>query len=59
VHGNKDVTVPIGTHAEPLNRQLPNNELTVLDGVGHMPHHTNTDAVVAAIDRVAVRAGLR
>ena len=37
--------------------------LTILEGVGHMPHHIAPEAVEAAIDRAAERvndrAGLR
>jgi pimeloyl-ACP methyl ester carboxylesterase len=32
--------------------------LTLLEGVGHMPHHSDPDAAIAAIDRVAARAGM-
>ncbi|MEM9576802.1 MAG: alpha/beta hydrolase [Pseudomonadota bacterium] len=59
VHGTADDTVPIKVHAEPLLNQIPGAQLDRLEGVGHMPHHSNTEAVLAAIDRVAVRAGLR
>jgi pimeloyl-ACP methyl ester carboxylesterase len=59
VHGTEDVTVPLRTHAEPLLRQIPGAALDVLQGAGHMPHHTHTQAVLDAIDRVTRRAGLR
>lgn len=55
VHGNVDTTVPIDIHAIPLSKLLPNANLTVLDGIGHMPHHTNPDEIVAAIKRAARR----
>ncbi len=58
VHGAADETVPLETHAEPLEARVPSNTLTVLEGVGHMPHHTDEPAVLAAIDRLAKRAGL-
>jgi pimeloyl-ACP methyl ester carboxylesterase len=38
---------------------MPPRRLTILPGVGHMPHHADPEAVVAAIDRAAARAGLR
>ena len=38
---------------------LGDEEVTLLDGLGHMPHHIVPDDIVAAIDRVAGRAGLR
>ncbi len=59
VHGDADTTVPLGIHSGPLARRLANVHLTVLPGVGHMPHHADPDAVVLAIDRAARRAGLR
>lgn len=59
VHGTADATVGLPIHSEKLVRQIPGAVLTRLDGIGHMPHHTAEDDVVAAIDRVAARAGLR
>ncbi|OYU19363.1 MAG: alpha/beta hydrolase [Rhodobacteraceae bacterium PARR1] len=59
VHGDADTIVPLTIHSLPLSQRLPNAHLTVLPGVGHMPHHTNPDAVLDAIDRAAARAGLR
>jgi pimeloyl-ACP methyl ester carboxylesterase len=58
LHGDADSTVPLRVHSEPLSRQIPQARLTVLPGVGHMPHHAVPDAVEAAIDRAAARAGL-
>ncbi|MBM1218800.1 alpha/beta hydrolase [Ponticoccus sp. SC2-23] len=59
LHGDADVTVPLTIHSGPLSDLIPGANLTVLPGVGHMPHHADTDALVAAIDRAAMRAGLR
>lgn len=59
VHGDADTTVPLAIHSEPLSRLVPGAHLTVLPGVGHMPHHADPAAVIAAIDRAAMRAGLR
>ena len=59
VHGEADTTVPIAVHSGPLSRMIPSAALTILPGVGHMPHHADPDAAVAAIDRAATRAGLR
>ena len=59
VHGAVDEVVPPQVHAEPLNNLLPNSNLTLLEGIGHMPHHWAPEAVEAAIDRAAARAGLR
>ncbi|MEM1430817.1 MAG: alpha/beta fold hydrolase [Pseudomonadota bacterium] len=59
VHGSEDETVPVRIHGARMVELIPNARLTVLDGVGHMPHHADPEATVAAIDRVAKRAGLR
>ena len=59
VHGDKDETVPLDIHSVPLKAAVPHANLTVLDGIGHMPHHANPDSIEAAIDRIAAQAGLR
>ena len=59
VHGDADTIVPLSVHSAKIPDQITGANLTVLPGVGHMPQHTNPEAVIAAIDRVAQRAGLR
>ena len=59
LHGDADTIVPLGTHAGPFLEKVPQTQLTILNGVGHMPHQTHVADVVAAIDRAAARAGLR
>ncbi|MGR3739821.1 MAG: alpha/beta fold hydrolase [Limimaricola soesokkakensis] len=59
VHGVADTIVPLEVHSARLAELIPGANLTVLENVGHMPHHTVPDEVVAAIDRAAARAGLR
>lgn len=59
LHGTEDKTVYASVHAEPLAALLPEASLTLLEGIGHMPHHTAPEAVVSAIHRAADRAGLR
>ena len=59
LHGTEDTIVPLHTHATPLTRQIPGAVLTQMDGIGHMPHHADPVAAVAAIERAASRAGLR
>jgi pimeloyl-ACP methyl ester carboxylesterase len=59
VHGTEDEIVPLTIHSEPLAARVPGANLVRLDGVGHMPQHADPEAVVAAIDRAAARAGLR
>ena len=58
VHGLEDTTVPIHIHAEEIAKIVPQVNLTRLEGVGHMPHHADPEATLAAIDRAAARAGL-
>ncbi|WP_055663571.1 alpha/beta fold hydrolase [Jannaschia seosinensis] len=53
LHGDADTIVPAQPHAHPFRRLVPATNLTILEGVGHMPHHVDPDAVVAAIDRAA------
>lgn len=57
VHGTADTIVPAAVHALPLSRLLPDARLTLIEGAGHMPHHTHPEAVIAAIDRAGLRAG--
>lgn len=59
VHGDADTIVPLSIHSQPLMALIPNGALTVLKNAGHMPHHTHPEDVIAAIDRAALRAGLR
>ncbi|MEL7090322.1 MAG: alpha/beta hydrolase [Pseudomonadota bacterium] len=58
VHGDADTIVPLTVHSAKLPDQIDGANLTVLPGVGHMPHQTHADEVVAAIDRAAARAGV-
>ncbi|WP_299626120.1 alpha/beta hydrolase [uncultured Tateyamaria sp.] len=59
VHGDADTIVPLSVHSAKLPDQIEGANVTVLQGVGHMPQHSHPEAVIAAIDRVAARAGLR
>jgi len=58
IHGTGDTIVPYEIHTKILAGQIKGINVTVLDGVGHMPHHTNIKEVIAAIDRVHQRVGL-
>ncbi|SHG24122.1 alpha/beta fold hydrolase [Cognatishimia maritima] len=58
VHGDADTTVGLEIHSRPLNEQLDIANLTVLRGIGHMPHHVAEDDIIAAVDRAARRAAL-
>ena len=59
IHGTADSIVPIDVHSDVLVDQLADARLTRLPGIGHMPHHVAQDAVVAVLDRLTRRAGLR
>ena len=59
VHGDKDTIVGLDIHANGAARLLPAARVTVLPGVGHMPHHSHAGEVIAAVNRAARRAGLR
>lgn len=59
IHGTADTTVGLHIHSEPLARDVQDGNLTVLEGVGHMPHHVRPDETIAAIDRAALRAGVK
>lgn len=59
VHGDLDDTVPLNVHGRVLATQIKGANLTILEGVGHMPQHIAEPQVVAAIQRAAKRAGLR
>jgi len=53
IHGEADKTVWASVHAAPLVEQVAHGRLTLLPGVGHMPHHVEEDAVVAGVARLA------
>ncbi|MBA3909005.1 MAG: alpha/beta hydrolase [Rhodobacter sp.] len=55
IHGTADTIVPLAIHSSPISELLPEARLTVIEGAGHMPHHSHTDAVIDAIDRAALR----
>jgi len=59
VHGAADEVVPLRIHGARMVERIESARLSVLPGVGHMPHHADPQAAVAAIDRAAARAGLR
>ena len=59
VHGDMDGLVDLTLHAQQMLQATEQARLTALPGIGHMPHHVAQDAVIAAINRAAVRAGLR
>ena len=58
VHGARDRICPPEIHPAAFAAAVPHARLTMLGGVAHMPHHTAPEAVEAAVDRAAARAGL-
>ncbi len=58
VHGDADEIVSQAIHAERLAAEHPDTRLTILPGIGHAPHHTAIPEVIAAIDRLAIRANV-
>jgi len=53
--GGADVTVSPHIHARAIAAAVPEARLIVLEGVGHMPHHTDADIVMAAIGELMTR----
>lgn len=59
IHGTADTIVPETVHTAKLAHQIKNITVTLLPGVGHMPHHVNLDVVVAAVLRLHKKVGLK
>lgn len=55
VHGEADKIVPSFIHATPLARLLPDANLTLLPGIGHMPHHAAPEPIIEAVGRLVQR----
>ncbi len=56
VAGTGDKMVDLDAQALRLHRALPRSSLHVVEGCGHMVHHTAPREVVAAVDAVALAA---
>ena len=59
LHGTEDTIVGLSIHSERMASEVSGAALSRMQGIGHMPHHADPDAVMAAIARAAARAGLR
>jgi pimeloyl-ACP methyl ester carboxylesterase len=57
IAGTRDRIVDFGHNSERLNERLPDSELQLQPGVGHMTHYAHPDQVMAAIDAIAARVG--
>src|SRR3954449_12535834 len=51
--GGDDQIADVGRQSRRLHHELPQSELTVLPGLGHMVHHLAPNQVINAIDRAA------
>src|SRR3954470_2526007 len=56
--GGDDQIADVGRQSKRLHEEIPQSELIVLPGLGHMVHHLAPDAVIKAIDRAAALAGV-
>jgi pimeloyl-ACP methyl ester carboxylesterase len=56
--GDRDRTVSPVIHSRAVAAALPNARLIVLEGVGHMPHHTAADVIIAVIDQLVTATTL-
>lgn len=52
IHGESDIIVPATVHSIPLAAALPHANLTLIQGAGHMPHHSHLDLVLARLARL-------
>ena len=52
IHGEADRTVWAEVHSVPLVRHVVRGRLTMLPGTGHMPHHADPGALIAALQRL-------
>jgi pimeloyl-ACP methyl ester carboxylesterase len=57
IAGTQDKIVDFSHNSERLNERIPDSELQLQPGVGHMTHYANPDQVMAAIDAIAARVG--
>jgi pimeloyl-ACP methyl ester carboxylesterase len=54
--GDKDAVVSPNRHARALVQALPNAELEMLPGLGHMIHQFAADRIASAVERLATRS---
>lgn len=56
--GGDDQIADVGRQSRRLHEEIPQSELTVLPGLGHMVHHLAPDEVIKAINRAAALADM-
>ena len=49
IAASEDTVVPAWNHHERLLKQIPQTQGLILEGAGHVPHHTRTEVVADAI----------
>jgi pimeloyl-ACP methyl ester carboxylesterase len=59
VAGEEDRIVWTDLHARSFKRDVPGTDLVILPGVGHMPHHSHPDLVIAKIEGLAAAIAAR
>jgi pimeloyl-ACP methyl ester carboxylesterase len=56
LHGDVDKSVYLTTHSQPFAKVVPQTELIVLEGVGHLVQNAATAKVIAAIEALMPQA---
>ncbi len=52
IAGDSDAVVSTTIHSRAMAAKLPNATLTVMENVGHMPHHYSPQRIVAAVKQI-------
>jgi pimeloyl-ACP methyl ester carboxylesterase len=55
--GTQDLIVDFSHNSERLSERIPDGELQLQPGVGHMTHYAHPEQVMAAIDSIAAKVG--
>lgn len=55
IHGELDQIVPLDPSSQPIATLSPAARLTVLDGIGHMPHHADPERICESARRLRDR----
>ncbi|HEY8384556.1 MAG TPA: alpha/beta hydrolase [Microvirga sp.] len=55
IGGDADTIVWTDLHSRSFAREVAGTKLVVLPGVGHMPHYSHADLIIAEIDALAAR----
>lgn len=53
ISGTEDFIVDPDRQPIPFSQRLPNAQLTLLEGVGHMAHHVAPEILLSSVDRLA------